>query len=491
MDFQINYNKYINKKGYVIRKSILSIDEQLKIKTDLMVKPFVPKDYVQTEVESFAVYTENKSKFYLPKYYGITHFGQPEHNYLPNGTEINVNFTGTLREEQYEPINACLASFNTTGGGIFCLPCGKGKTTCACYIINQLKQKTLVVVHLGFLINQWKERIEQFLPNARIGILRANIQDIEDKDIVISTIQSLSLKSYPMDIFTSFGLCIIDEAHVTPCRSFSQAFRKGMNCKYMLGLSATPNRTDGLTKVLKWYIGDFVYKGIEDRKYNVEVQRLIYDCNSPEYCTEILNFRRKANMPAMVNQITAYIPRLAMIIKLLMHEFNEGRKILVLCDRREYLEKIKTGLEMIEIISVGFYVGGMKTKDLKITEEQSIILGTYSMASTGMDIPGLNTLCMCTSKTNIQQSVGRILRQKHATIIPRIIDIVDTFSIFISQGKKRLLFYNKMKYNIITNTVNTDGDIINTIVHKTSKQKSTKTPNKEHTTIMTISDEED
>ena len=96
----------------------------------------------------------------------------------------------------------------------------------------------------------------------------------------------------------------------------------------------------------------------------------------------------------------------------------------------------------------------MKPFDLHDSQEKDVILGTYSMAAEGMDIPKLNTIILASPKSDIVQAVGRILREKseHRKFIPHIIDIHDEFSLFKNQSQKRLKYYKKMNYTIdITN----------------------------------------
>ena len=100
--------------------------------------------------------------------------------------------------------------------------------------------------------------------------------------------------------------------------------------------------------------------------------------------------------------------------------------------------------------AAGFYVGGMKPKDLRATESKQIVLATYAMAAEALDIKSLSTLVMVTPKTDITQSVGRILRMKHAN--PIIVDIIDTHSTFQNQWKLRKRYYNKNNYKIVTTT---------------------------------------
>ena len=184
---------YLGQKGYSIYKDSINFKDINWIKNELLVRPYIPKSPVQPE--AFPIYLESPKKIYIPRFFGIEHFGEPEEIKIKNGENINIKFNGTLRDYQINVVNAyknCLN--NNGGGGLLELPCGYGKTIIALNIISELKTKTLVIVHKGFLVNQWIERIEEFLPNARIGKIQGQIIDIEDKDIVIGMLQSLSMK---------------------------------------------------------------------------------------------------------------------------------------------------------------------------------------------------------------------------------------------------------------------------------------------------------
>ena len=97
--------------------------------------------------------------------------------------------------------------------------------------------------------------------------------------------------------------------------------------------------------------------------------------------------------------------------------------------------------------SVGYYIGGMKEVDLKLTESKKIVIATYSMAAEALDIKSLTTLLMATPKTDIEQAVGRILREKHSN--PVVIDIIDQHLPFRNQWRKRKQFYKKQNYKIV------------------------------------------
>jgi superfamily II DNA or RNA helicase len=238
--------------------------------------------------------------------------------------------------------------------------------------------------------------------------------------------------------------------------------------KYMLGLSATPNRKDGLRKVFEWYIGDIAYMTKDTKDDGAIVNIIKYYDENPKYSKIENTYQGKPCVPKMINNICNFTHRTELIIDQLLPLYIEGRCILVLSDRRNHLLDIETGLKKHDI-ECGYYVGGMKPQGLRDAQEKNVILGTFSMASEGMDIPKLNTMILASPKSDIVQSVGRILRQKKEIrkFAPLIIDIDDEFGSFKNQSKKRLTFYNRCKYDITIYEM--DGTN-----HKYSKKKKSK-----------------
>ena len=122
-----------------------------------------------------------------------------------------------------------------------------------------------------------------FLPDARVGIIQRNKVQVKNKDIVIASLKSLAMKNYPPEIFKEFGLCIVDECHLTSTELYSKAYPK-LGCKYKMGLSATPKRKDGLSKVFHWHMGPTLYnitKRSQDTGSIVECIEL--NSTDPEY----------------------------------------------------------------------------------------------------------------------------------------------------------------------------------------------------------------
>ena len=205
---------YLGYQGYSIFKDTLSVEEQHAIRKELMVHAHIPKSPVQPA--PFPVYRESLLKLYVPRYFGMERYGSNIENKLAPGDKIALKFAGDLRDYQNVIVDKYLKAATTKtqtcgGGGLLDVDPGKGKTVMALKIIERLAVKTLVVVHKSFLTNQWKERIEQFLPGARVGTIQGQVFDIENKDIVIGMVQSLSMKEYPQNAFESFGLTVFDE----------------------------------------------------------------------------------------------------------------------------------------------------------------------------------------------------------------------------------------------------------------------------------------
>ena len=302
-------------------------------------------------------------------------------------------------------------------------------------------------------MTQWRDRILQFLPTARIGKVQQDTIDIENKDIVLAMVQSLSMKEYEKNTFQSFGLAIFDECHHLGAEVFSRSMPK-VASKYMLGLSATPNRKDGLRKVFEWYIGPIVYSTKDEYKDYIETRIYEYYDETKQYCKKELLYNGKQCLPRMINNICEHPHRKSFINDLIQKEYDIGRTILILCDRREYLyDTMKYFNHLYQTQCAGLYIGGLKPNELRESQKKNIILGTFSMASEGMDIPKLNTIVLASPKSDVVQSIGRILREKEEMrkFHPLVIDIKDTHPnlvMFEKQCEKRIAYYKKCNHNI-------------------------------------------
>ena len=448
-------NSYLGAKGYSIYKSCLTPKIIDFIKNELTVKPALQNSYA--EAKSFPIYQESEKKIYVPRYWGINMFGYPKMLKIPFGEPLNLTFNGCLRDYQTNVLNEYLKAIDFgisdnknkgNGSALIELWTGAGKTVLGLKIIEVLKKKTIIFVHKTFLKNQWIERIQQYLPNARIGSIQGQNIDIENKDIVLAMIQSVSMKTYDDTLFDSFGLSIYDECHHMSSEVFCNCLKK-CNTLYGLGLSATMNRKDGLTNVFKMYLGDICYKhskkGSEDE---VLVKAIDFIIDDTEYNEVERDFRGQVKYSTMVNKVSNLNLRSDFIVYVLESELfiNPKQQFIVLAQTKSLLNYLYKALVHKNFASVGFYIGGMKESELKKSESKNIILATFSMAAEALDIKSLTSLLLASPKSDIVQAVGRILREKHSN--PLVIDIIDGHDVFQNQFKKRRAFYNQKNYRI-------------------------------------------
>lgn len=476
--------RYLSLRGYVVLKKEFT-DKQIDILKDITTAKI--HDQYTERINTFPVYLENDNKIYLPRFLGYQLFGEPNNpSKIMDGKCHSLEFKGKLQNVQIPIVEAMDKAFKEKGGGFLNLRCGSGKTVLALYAISALKKKTLVVVHKGFLIDQWIERVQQFLPDAKIGLIKGSKLEVEDKDIVLATIQSLSMKKYSNEIFEEFGLMILDECHRMPSEVFSRALQR-ISTKYILGLSATTNRKDGLMKQLKWFIGPIFYSNVKNDLFNSnsisdkkqgkdsytnlnEYKILVYTykiySDNEKYIDTPIAYNGRPNSAKMINNVTNHPQKNALILQLIQKlikekpnkkydpsfqptELSRRRQIIILSDRRDQLNYLQSCIEKDEMGTVGQYVGGMKQSALKESESKRIILATYSMAREGLDIKTLNTLILASPVSDVEQSVGRILRNRQKCVeenkiplfYPKVIDVVDNFSIFIAQFRKREKYY--------------------------------------------------
>jgi len=256
------------------------------------------------------------------------------------------------------------------------------------------------------------------------------------------------MKEYPQDMFGDFGLTIVDECHHIGAEVFIRSLFKVVT-KYTLGLSATMNRKDGLTKVFKMFLGEIIYSEKRDGDDKVLVKAIQYDNSDEEYSATQLDYRGNPQYSTMITKICNFNMRSEFILKVLSDTLDENplQQVIILAHNKSLLTYFHKAIEYKNIASVGYYIGGMKEKDLKISETKKVILATYAMAAEALDIKSLTTLIMATPKTDVTQSIGRILRSKDHN--PVVFDIVDKHDIFQNQWRKRKVFYKKENYKIM------------------------------------------
>jgi superfamily II DNA or RNA helicase len=428
----------LGRKGYILDTKSVSREVLEALKRDLTVRPKVDTSYGGFP-KSFKVFVVNRqgTRIAIPKFYADRHTalppGRPAYDRVDQCPALV--FCGKLNEALKQPdaVNAALKALRGRGGAIISLVPGGGKTVCALNIACALGGKTLILVHKEFLMNQWIERIKQFIPTASVGRLQQDTVEVAGRDIVVAMIHSVALKEYPPGTFDGFATVMVDECHHISAPMFSQAMFV-VGAPHVLGLSATPERKDGLEKVLGWFMGDIVYQTKREQQHQVRVEVLHFD---PGITNPPMTRGGNICLPQLITELTENPERNRLLVDTITAHASGGRKVIVLSDRREHCFWLQSRIPVS-----GLYIGGMTEEELKKSEACSVIIATYGLATEGLDIPALDTLVLSTPKSDVVQASGRILRECLGKANdPLIVDVVDLFGMFFAQFNKRKRYY--------------------------------------------------
>lgn len=475
--------------GFCVKKSLVK-DELYRIITKFYkIKPILREDN-NKENKEFNLYYEDDKYLVLPKfacnetikldktltindrhYLNIVfNIKKVKYNY----SETNITFNGKLKEFQIPIVESILKQLNESvdnkkpAGGMIKLSCGSGKTILAIYLACLLKLKTLIIVNKEPLMDQWIERIKQF-SDARIGIIRCDDVNTKDKDIVIGMLRSISKKNYDTSVFSDFGLVIYDEAHHMCSRCDSRALLC-TSAKYTIGLSATPERADGLNKVNDLYVGKILCELEKEFGYRVLIKSINFSSDDILYKEKTVwyNGRRVASDVQMQSEIIKVKHRNNMLVKIIDYLKGLGRRILILSKRIDHLTTLKKIVDKkiqddneSHIYNSYFYTGPTKKCEKTLAEQNGhIIFATNALAEEGIDIPHLDTIIFASPisiqkdlsngqaiKKSVLQSVGRIMRNDNIdTNIPLVVDICDQLSIYKNWNNKRARVYQEKKW---------------------------------------------
>lgn len=448
--------------GYGLEKAGFDEAALARMRAELTVSPKVNPNlaFGPAAPPEYPVYRESPKRLYLPRAFGLARFGPPTRDLLGQGEPApGLSFVGELRPAQRPAVDAYMAAARNPArrGGLIVVGCGGGKTVMAIHVACLLGRKTLIVAHKGFLLEQWRERLAQYAPGASVGTIKQAKVDVEGRDVVLASLQSVAMREYPPETFAGVGLVIVDECHHIAAEVFSRALPL-LTSAYALGLSATPDRKDGLSCVFSWFLGEPVFVGERRTDAAVKVRMLDYphppgstDPGDAAYGTEHwIGFGRKQqrNTARMVNEIAACPSRNAFLVAALQEAraTNPGRRAIVLSERRAQLNDIERRLRSAGVTSVGQYVGGKKQKDLDVAATKDVLLGTFAMAAEGMDIPDLGILLLASPTGSVEQAVGRVRRR--AGVVAHVLDVSDGYGHFRGMAARRTKFYKAERFEI-------------------------------------------
>jgi superfamily II DNA or RNA helicase len=451
-------DRVLTTKGYSIRKASLSSAATATLQEELTVTPKMNTKFVgkaAIAAASFKLYKESPQRWYVPRHWGIKAYGAPQASVVPEGLDLPAaaaKFGGSPYPYQVDIINGFLSA---GANGLICVPCGKGKTFMALNIASQIRKRFLVIVDKEFLMNQWRGEMQALMPGLRVGILQGPKREVDPAlyDCTICMIQTLCGQDIPDGLFNDYGFTIFDECHHLGAQHFSKTLQKVQTAK-MLGLSATPTREDGLSKVFTWYLGEPVYwEKTREPDPTVEVKAVIVETKDATYHDVPTDWRGEVVMARLLGNVLGCEDRTREIVRWVRKLLEApARRVLVLSERIGHLEAIETMLAAQDpAITMAYYIGGMKEAVREAGAASArVLLASYAMASEAMNIKSLNAVVLASPRKNVEQSTGRILRVRPEAreLAPVIVDIVDDHSMYQGQWSKRQTYYRKCAYRI-------------------------------------------
>jgi superfamily II DNA or RNA helicase len=342
-------------------------------------------------------------------------------------------------EEQGRAIDQMLAYTESYDWGGFLLRagCGFGKTNVALEFARRLGRRTLILVHKEFFLRQWRERIEEFMPDAKVGVIRQDRCDYAGCDYVIGMLQSLarddgSGSRYPSEVYDAFGLIVSDETHRIGAQTWADITPR-FKARYRLGLTATPRRKDGAENVFFYHIGDILY--------SAQTSAIVPALRKLKTTTKMKPVRGRRGMVAedklnhtqIVSQLVDDSLRNRQIADEVANAVAKGRKVMVVSERLNHLQKLTDELSsvlirmdlpfdpVIDYYTGEWYSGGVDKKgkrrkrtrtegDLRVAERANVVMATKQMIEEGLDIPAIDVLVLATPIGDAEQAVGRVRR---------------------------------------------------------------------------------
>ena len=350
---------------------------------------------------------------------------------------------------------AAVKEMSKYDAGILHAPTAFGKTVTAIGMITKRKVNTLILVHSRQLLNQWQERLRSFLPEAEIGVIRGG-QKKPTGNIDIATYQSLINKkeNTVSQIIQEYGHVIVDECHHVSAPRFEMVLNE-VRAKYVLGLTATPERQDGHQKIIFMAAGPIRHKvkRSSDDKFKQEVQiHQLYD-------TPSLHLSQPEKRPKITDAyrwIMENEKRTQRIMSDIIDSVREGRHPIVLTERRDHAETLNNLLNENGIDSI-ILKGAMKAAERKRVDEHlhsaQVVVATGKYVGEGFDLPRLDTLFLAMLiawKGSLAQYAGRLHRDSNGKTQVMIHDYVDSgLPMLQRMFKKREKSYKSMGYTIL------------------------------------------
>ena len=331
---------------------------------------------------------------------------------LPPGTRAHVAFgVAPHPPGQLNFIESIVAGCRSNGhGGLALAPTRSGKTLCSLEAACRLGRSTLILVDNVELMLQWAEEVRKHL-RVGCGIIRQDDFDIS-QPFTVATVQTLMHRQLPEEVRRRWGTVIVDECNVVPCMSLWTLLPRLYN-RYLIGLTATPDRKDGLGEAIRWIIGP-VLAHLE-RRMEADVHWLALPWTADKAM-------KSSPSPVEVDGIVmgdqGRINRLAAAA---VSGLRSGRRVLMMATLVEHCEKLAEAVNALGA-ATDLFVGSAS----KAALSAPVTIATYKKAAKGLSFEPPHTLFIPAGPvSDIRQAVGRALQPQvpHRTMILHPVDM--------------------------------------------------------------------
>jgi superfamily II DNA or RNA helicase len=429
----------------------------------LALTPVVMLGQWAPHIKAFYVNGKRSDVIGVPRFWGLSMFGQPVQDIRTLGLSLTMKAPDLgLRPMQVQAVGQALSTLEEWGGATITADCGFGKTRLAVDLVSKLGRRALILCNREVLMDQWANVIQELVPGWTVAwmqgapsLCKASIGKFvgpsRPHDICVASIDTLVDADVPKSILQNYGTVIVDEAHHLAAATLVHALPM-VASRYVVGLSATPDRRDGLEHALYWLAGPsaFVYKrlpSITGIHGSVLIKQIMANgCSNREkmYANGQLAFAE------MLTALSEDPRRQKYIVDLLVESLPVRRKIIVVSGMVQHCKDLMDLLSSTSSVSMALMAGHSPEVAKAKANDTRVVFATYSMLEEGYDDPTLDTLILATPRSRIQQTIGRIERTHEGKLVPVVFDIVDPFSVYPSMWYKRRHFYKSRGFQIET-----------------------------------------
>jgi len=371
---------------------------------------------------------DSKDKVYIPFDWSLKNINNAKRPPRSEYQQINVTFNTTLRSTQKDIKDECISALNKHGSILISLYPGAGKTCLSIYLASKIGLKTLIICHRIILIEQWIKAIERFIDNPKIGFVKPSLsakkmEQAKNSDFLIVNAQNI--KTLGEEFFKDVGLVVIDEIHCILAESLSECLGY-LSPRYIIGLSATPHRGDGLDKLLDFYFGDG--------------NKIIRELHHPHIVYKIdtgIEYEEdtKTEWSAMISSQCLHEKRNDLIVDIALH--FKDRNFLILCKRVDQAKYIFSKLEE-EKENVSIIVEDNNEFD----PESRIIVASCQKCGVGFSHDILDSLILGSDiEEYFIQYLARVMRTEQ--VKPIVFDLVDNNKSLKRHFSERKKVYQK------------------------------------------------